>query len=302
MSINLPPKSFKLEIRKYLANVFCGLERRYLGSFKKQPWFPLVFCQHACLKKSRVLCPSYPYWASWGGWTCDIFLKQISPGITTDTILNHWVKNAELVQRSPTMALILSFSGIRFRENQRILLFKYWNPPWFCSDMCTREVCGSRYRKHNSFPSRLFSQHFSVTRKCLNSFLSPLLTNPFPAASKQTHVHRGKDFWDPLILSLLYKGLLCFCRNGTKLVSLSLCKKWYIGLPRKSSRQQQAQNNWINTVSIGIPRLEQHNLYPPCLASWKALCKDTPMSQAFIFHENNPVLQQTVPVYSNSIL
>lgn len=127
-----------------------------------------------------------------------------------DIFFNHWLKNTELVQRLKRVALILPFSGICFNDNWRILLFKYCDAPGsvlICVE--ERSVGDTTEDRTPSFKLLLFSQNFSVIRKCLSSFLCPLLTNPHP--NKHTCTE-GKNSETLFFLFLLHQGRLCLCR------------------------------------------------------------------------------------------
>lgn len=200
-----------------------------------------------------------------------------------DIFFNHWLKNTELVQRLKRVALILPFSGICFNDNWRILLFKYCDAPGsvlICVE--ERSVGDITEDRTPSFKLLLFSQNFSVIRKCLSSFLCPLLTSPHP--NKHTCTE-GKNSETLFSFSFYTKADFAFAESsGSKLDTLSM---WMKCLPKKFSRQKLAKNTWINIVSAGVPRFGQGILYLPYLAACKTLYKVT---KAFVFHENNLVL------------
>lgn len=111
-----------------------------------------------------------------------------------DIFFNHWLKNTELVQRLKRVALILPFSGICFNDNWRILLFKYCDAPGsvlICVE--ERSVGDTTEDRTPSFKLLLFSQIF-CDQKMPELFS---LSSSHQPPSKQTHMHRGKELWDP---------------------------------------------------------------------------------------------------------
>lgn len=81
-----------------------------------------------------------------------------------DTILNHWVKNPELVERPPTVALIWSLNGyasVKTEESYYLSIMTHPGSVLVCAE---ERPVGDTAEDMTPFKPLLFLQHFSETR------------------------------------------------------------------------------------------------------------------------------------------